>query len=147
MDLVYGENGLEVVHANSDNWTLNKELGLQPLDMFATSVAACETMGFNRQLTDAQIEHTIQKVTVEYTRSDLQPARPIKEITITFYVAVPDKAQHVKTVELTEIAQQRCPAAQSLASDIVVKENVVFEGDGGVVLNKERKCVDGTCCI
>lgn len=124
MELISTEKGIELIHKDG-NWIIKKEVGFSPVELLVASIAACGAYVYERVLANSQISFTTQRVEVAYERSEAKPAKPLKTVTITFYLTV-SEAEQEKAQRATKLITKNCPVMQSLDPEITVIENVFF---------------------
>ncbi|MBP2098677.1 OsmC family protein [Enterococcus rivorum] len=124
MELISTEKGIELIHKNG-NWIIKKEIGFSPVELLVASIAACGAYVYERVLTNSKITYKTQRVEVAYERSETKPAKPLSEVTITFYLEVPESEQG-KAERATKLITKNCPVMQSLDPEIKVFEQVIF---------------------
>lgn len=124
MELISSEKGIELVHKNG-NWLLKREIGFSPVEMLVASIAACGAYVYERVLTNSKITFTTQRVEVAYERDVEKKTNPLKAVTITFYLTIPEKEQE-KAERGIRLIAKNCPVMQSLDPEIVIKEQVIF---------------------
>jgi len=124
MELILTDVGVEVIHQNG-NWLFKKDLGFSPVENLVNSVAACCVYVYENILKNSKVDFEVQKVLVEYTRSEKKPTKPINEITVTFYMLVPHEQQG-KAERAAKLISKNCPVIQTLDKDVVINEVIKF---------------------
>ena len=104
-------------------WVLAKEEGYSPVQMLVSAIGACGDTCINPfwkiRTFPLSLKNRSHVSKVE------RRAQPLKQVTILFYVTVPEAFQEHDTV--FEACLPNCPVIQSLAERITVEETVVFK--------------------
>lgn len=124
MELISSEKGIELVHQNG-NWLLKKDIGFSPVEMLVASVAACGAYVYEKILTNSAIAFTTEKVTVSYERDSDKQAKPLSQVSITFFLHL-SEADQGKAERALKLIGKNCPVIQSLDPEIEVIETAIF---------------------
>ena len=82
--------------------------------------------GYSPVLENSHIPFEFEKIEVTYSREVERRAQPLKQVTILFYVSVPEDFQ-ARATRCLKLVSPNCPVIQSLAERITVEETVVFK--------------------
>ncbi|MGX7245462.1 OsmC family protein [Enterococcus quebecensis] len=124
MELISSKRGFELVH-QSGNWLLKKDSGFSPVEMLVASIGACGSYVYETILTNSKISFTIKKVEISYERDENRPTKPLRKVTISFFINVSKEAQG-KAERAIHLISKNCPVIQSLDPSIDVVEEVFF---------------------
>ena len=107
-------------------WVLAKEEGYSPVKMLVSAIGACGGYVYQSVLENSHIPFEFEKIEVTYSREVERRAQPLKQVTIIFYVSVPEAFQ-ARATRCLKLVSPNCPVIQSLAERITVEETVVFK--------------------
>ena len=124
MELVFGNNGVELVHQDG-NWDLKAGFGFSPVETLVASVGACGMYVFQGILNGSKVDHEFVNTKVSFKVDEESRVRPVKEIKIDYFMKV-EKANRTKAERIMELVPKSCPVMQSLKSDITVIENIHY---------------------
>lgn len=124
MELVFGNNGIELVH-DDGNWTLKKDVGFSPVEALVAAVGSCGMYVFQGILNGSNVDHEFVNSKLSFTVDDSKRVTPVKEITIDYYMKVDEKDRE-RAERIVELVSKSCPVMQSLSSDITVIENIHY---------------------
>ena len=125
MELIFGHNGIELVH-ESGNWNLKSGIGFSPVQMTAVSVGACGMYVFDAILKNSSIPCEIHKVDVSYTVDEESRVKPITSVTLIYNVSVSDEYKD-KVERIIKLVPKSCPVMQSLDPRIEIIETLVYQ--------------------
>lgn len=124
MELIVKEHGIELVHENG-NWILKKEYGFSPVQTLVASVAACGGYVFEGILTRSSIPHRLDTVQVSYEVNETKTVKSVSKISIEYYLEAEDDYKD-RIERIVKLVHKGCPVMQSLNSDIVVTETIIY---------------------
>ncbi len=124
MELVFGNNGVELVHQDG-NWDLKAGFGFSPVETLVASVGACGMYVFQGILNGSKVDHEFVNAKVSFKVDEESRVRPVKEIKIDYFMKV-EEANRTKAERIMELVPKSCPVMQSLKSDITVIENIHY---------------------
>ena len=94
--------------------------------MLVSAIGACGGYVYQSVLENSHIPFEFEKIEVTYSREVERRAQPLKQVTILFYVSVPEAFQ-ARATRCLKLVSPNCPVIQSLAERITVEETVVFK--------------------
>ncbi|WP_261806056.1 OsmC family protein [Lapidilactobacillus luobeiensis] len=115
------EQGLQ--NTQTETWTFRRGIGYAPVQALVSAIAVCESYVYQEILTNSKIPFTFQKTTVSYERVTTGSVNPLKTVTVTFYVQIPEAKQGLATRAL-RLVQANCPVTQSLDPAIKLSEQL-----------------------
>ena len=120
--------GVEIfeLQTKTAHWVLANEEGYSPVQMLVSAIGACGGYVYQSVLENSHIPFEFEKIEVTYSREVERRAQPLKQVTILFYVSVPEDFQARET-RCLKLVSPNCPVIQSLAERITVEETVVFK--------------------
>ncbi|GEQ48294.1 peroxiredoxin [Tetragenococcus koreensis] len=122
--LTYQDDHFELP-VDSKNWILQQTQGYSPVEMLASSVAACCGYVYVSVLENSHVPHLFTRITLTYERDEAKKARPLSSIDLTFYLRV-EKELQPKARHCLRLVLPNCPVVQSLDRDLVINECVQF---------------------
>lgn len=124
VELIQGENGLEVPFSGG-NWVLKREFGYSPVQSLAAAIGGCGAYVYQSLLEKAKIPFVFHTVKVTYDRNTEKKAEPLRSVTVTFEVAIPEHYQ-ARAEKVLRLVSENCPVIQSLDPEIEISETLMF---------------------